>query len=64
MKETLEEAAEKLARAFDNDNYKALMDLVIEGAKWQQEQLCNSEIIQRIRATNSDAEARRIIKSI
>jgi hypothetical protein len=32
--------------------------------KWQQEQLCNSEIIQRIRATKSDAEARRIIKSI
>ena len=35
---TLEEFAEKLARAFDNDNYKALMDLVIDGAKWQQEQ--------------------------
>jgi hypothetical protein len=32
--------------------------------KWQQEQLCNSEIIQRIRATKSDAEARRIIKTI
>jgi hypothetical protein len=32
--------------------------------KWQQEQLCNSEIIQRIRASKSDAEARRIIKSI
>ena len=34
------------------------------GAKWQQEQLCNSEIIQKIRSTKSDAEARRIIKSI
>ena len=35
--------------------------------KWQQEQqeeLCNSEVIQRIRSTKSDAEARRIIKSI
>jgi len=32
--------------------------------KWQQKQLCNSEIIQKIRATKSDAEARRIIKSI
>jgi hypothetical protein len=32
--------------------------------KYNQDQLCNSEIIQRIRATNSDAEARRIIKSI
>jgi hypothetical protein len=38
-KETLEEFAEKVARAFDNDNYKALMDLVIAGAKWQQEQM-------------------------
>jgi hypothetical protein len=37
-KETIEEFAEKVARAFDNDNYKALMDLVIDGAKWQQEQ--------------------------
>jgi hypothetical protein len=37
-KETIEEVAEKLARAFDNDNYKALMDLVIDGAKWQKEQ--------------------------
>jgi len=36
--ETLEEFAEKVSRAFDNDNYKALMDLVIDGAKWQQEQ--------------------------
>ena len=35
--------------------------------KWQQEQqeeLCNSEVIKRIRSTKSDAEARRIIKSI
>jgi hypothetical protein len=37
-KETLEEFAEKVSRAFDNDNYKALMDLVIDGDKWQQEQ--------------------------
>jgi hypothetical protein len=37
-KETLEEFAERLARAFDNDNYKALMELVIDGAKWEQEQ--------------------------
>jgi hypothetical protein len=36
---TLEEFAEKLARAFDNDNYKALMDLVIDGAKWQAERM-------------------------
>jgi hypothetical protein len=36
----------------------------VDGIKIQQEQLCNSEIIQRIKATKSDAEARRIIKSI
>jgi len=36
---TLEDAAEKLARAFDNDNYKALMDLVIDGAEWQAEKM-------------------------
>jgi hypothetical protein len=36
---TLEDAAEKLARAFDNDNYKALMDLVIDGAEWQAERM-------------------------
>jgi hypothetical protein len=35
--ETLEEFAEKVSRAFDNDNYKALMDLVKDGANWQQE---------------------------
>jgi hypothetical protein len=42
-KETIEEAAEKLARAFDNDNYKALMDLVIDGAKWQAERMYSEE---------------------
>jgi hypothetical protein len=44
--ETLEEFAEKLARAFDNDNYKALMDLVIEGAKWQQRQLHYQDVAE------------------
>jgi hypothetical protein len=32
------------------------------GAKWQQEKIC--DLIQRIRASKSDAEARRIIKTI
>jgi hypothetical protein len=41
--ETLEEAAEKVARAFDNDNYKALMDLVIDGAEWQAERMYSEE---------------------
>lgn len=55
-KETLEEAAERLAKHFNID--------FIEGAKWQQERICDSEVIQRIRATKSDAEARRIIRTI
>jgi hypothetical protein len=30
----------------------------------KQERLCDSEVIQRIRASKSDAEARRIIRTI
>ena len=59
--ETLEEFAEKVSRAFDNDNYKSLMQLVEDGAEWQQEQIGNSEFLQRLRDTKSDAEARRLI---
>jgi hypothetical protein len=33
----------------------------IEGAKWQQEQIGKSEFLQKLRATLSDAEARRLI---
>jgi len=40
------------------------IDAFKKGAKWQQEKLCSSEVIQRIRASKSDAEARRIIKTI
>jgi hypothetical protein len=36
----------------------------IKVLKHQQEKLCDSEVIQRIRATLSDAEARRIIRTI
>ena len=36
----------------------------VKGVKWKQERLCDSEVIQRIRATKSDAEARRIIRTI
>jgi hypothetical protein len=43
MKEKLEEAAERTARAFDNDNYKALMQLFIEGAEWMQEKMYSEE---------------------
>ena len=56
QKTTLEEAMERLAIHFNID--------FINGAKWQQEKLCYSEVIQRIRASKSDAEARRIIKTI
>jgi len=35
-----------------------------EMEKEQQEKLCSSEVIQRIRASKSDAEARRIIRTI
>ena len=64
-KETLEEAAKRTYSDKLYPMYGGLRrDAFINGAKWQQEQLCNSEIIQRIRATKSDAEARRIIKSI
>ena len=33
----------------------------IAGAKWQQEQIGKSEFLQKLRATKSDAEARRLI---
>jgi hypothetical protein len=56
--ETLEEAAE---RKFQNIGDRLIFE---DGAKWQQEKICNSEVIQRIRASKSDAEARRIIKTI
>jgi len=60
VQETLEEVAERLARAFDNDNYKALIELVEEGAKWQQEQDKNMyseeevlELLHKLMAYNS-----------
>jgi hypothetical protein len=57
--ETLEEAAE---RRFPSK--MEMYDVFIEGAKWQQEQIGKSEFLQKLRATMSDAEARRIIKTI
>lgn len=33
----------------------------VTGAKWQAEKICDSEFIQLIRATKSNAEARRLI---
>jgi hypothetical protein len=60
--ETRKEAIEKYGEEW---NYFQHADNAFEdGIEWLEKQLCNSEIIQRIRATKSDAEARRIIKSI
>ena len=59
--ETLEEAAIQKRKEL---GLKGTIDGFIEGAKWQQERLCDSEVIQRIRASKSDAEARRIIRTI
>jgi len=63
-KETLEEAAEKyvetkweVAQEENKESFEA-------GAKWQQEQIGKSEFLQKLRATLSDAEARRLIRTI
>jgi len=65
-KETLEEAAEKYVEINVAKNAAKLMykEHFIAGAKHLQERICDSEVIQRIRATKSDAEARRIIRTI
>jgi hypothetical protein len=54
MKETLEEAMEKYPLINQRIGFKL-------GAKWQQEQIGKSEFLQKLRATLSDAEARRLI---
>ncbi len=56
--ETLEEVAE---RKFQNIGDRLIFE---DGAKWQQEQIGKSEFLQKLRATLSDAEARRLIKTI
>jgi len=71
-RETIEEAAEWLYPIYDRFKYDEdwvedvtkRRDDFVKGAKWQQEKLCDSEVIQRIRASKSDAEARRIIRTI
>jgi len=64
-KETLEEASKKYVEINVAKNAAKLMykEHFIAGAKWQREKLCDSELIQRIRASKSDAEARRIIRT-
>lgn len=48
MNKELEEYAERTARAFDNDNYKALMQLVIVGAEWMQEKMFSEEDLRKM----------------
>lgn len=60
--ETLEEAADKYVENWFTNGDKTI-EVFIAGAKWKEERMCDSELIQKIRATLSDAEARRIIKT-
>jgi hypothetical protein len=65
--ETLEEVAEREASLFYEKgslDWNKYRQVFIEGAKCKEERICDSEVIQRIRASKSDAEARRIIKTI
>ena len=67
-----QEALEKLAERYYppypdgmiTSEIYALREGFVKGFKVQQEKLCDSEVLQRIRATLSDAEARRIIRTI
>ncbi len=71
IEKTLEEYAEKLIKDFphysvrdnmdDSDIKGWFLEALQKLSKWQQEQIGNSEFIQRLRATKSDAEARRLI---
>ena len=63
--ETLKEVAERIYSDKMYPMYGGIRrDAFTKGYLLAKEEVCNSEIIQRIRATKSDAEARRIIKSI
>ena len=59
--QTLEEVSEMHFEWTKDDETLTCKDHFISGAKWQQEQFCNSEFLQTLRATKSDAEARRLI---
>ncbi len=49
---------------YNEEIYGWFLKALQKGAKYQQEKLCNSEVIQRIRDSKSDAEARRIIRNL
>lgn len=62
--ETLEEFAKQEAiKQYSEDTFGNLIvrKSIEKGAKWQQEQIGKSEFLQKLRATKSDAEARRLI---
>jgi hypothetical protein len=63
--ETLEEAAERILLGEDLDlsdyDKHHILKAMLSIAKWQQEQIGKSEFLQKLRATLSDAEARRLI---
>lgn len=61
--ETLEDAYINMCRfkKISNDREYIGLKAAEWGAKWQQEQIGNSEFLQKLRATKSDAEARRLI---
>lgn len=76
-KETVEEAAKRLLannidglkEVLQDDDlfyfYKGVIECYGEAmAEWRQEKIGKSEVLQRIRASKSDAEARRIIRTI
>jgi len=65
--ETLAETAGNFWLNDDSISYNDRISYVNgfkKGAKWQQEQIGKSEFLQKLRGTLSDAEARRIIKTI
>jgi hypothetical protein len=72
--ETLEEAAERLVKettlygsqessigSSARSYFETELRCVLLGMQWQQEQIGKSEFLQKLRATLSDAEARRLI---
>lgn len=63
-KTELEQAAEKYVDAFEYPiahPRRVAVKSFINGAKWQQEQIGSSDFLQKLRATLTDAEARRLI---
>jgi hypothetical protein len=57
--ETLEEGFDRIYESMDFSEFDFASFKL--GAKWQQEQIGKSEFLQRLRATKSNAEARRLI---